>query len=712
MVDEVLQRQPQERPLAARLWEEAGRMTIHEALARNASVGASLPIGGRLQHFAKSWKELEFQTDWCDSLLRQGLQWEWLEGPPSEVITGHQRVLSEEDSAALEEEIETFRQAGAVKEVPREFARAILPMFTVPKKDGGKRGIINAAPVNSYIHCPSFRIEDLRTVAHLVGKGDWMLSLDLTKAYIHVPLPARTSRYLCFEWKGKIWTFTCLPFGVNVAPRVFTKLMRIPIAEIRYRGVRISIYLDDIILIGSSKAEVLHHAVFTILLLTTLGFVLNAKKCLTAPSTRIEHLGLTIDSVRMSFGIPPQKRKATLEFMETFLNPPEGGEGLFSARQFSKLAGRLGCLRAAAPYVLLYTRHLSRLISAARKLGGWSRRVLPLSPEVRSDLEWLTVHLPLRNSAPFSTPHPVAVMQTDASFFAWSGILRTRSGKYEETRGLFPSPPPAESISPLELEAGIRTITTFQEALRGTQLLWRSDNASVVWGVTNWKSSSPEMNAGLRRLYELCHDMNLRIVTQHVPGVENYRPDFLSRWVDPEDWKCNPLVFSAVCSILGPCQVDAFASSENHLLPRWWSRFPATDCEAVDALRQDFTSARCWCNPPFSLLLPLLRRIMSQRASAVVILPVWPAQAWWPLLMELLVHPPLLLPDASDLFLPQSTLNQEGKGRPPWPIWAVEVSGHPARRTSAKTRFGSLLSIPSDEVLRLMSQQRTQTTSS
>ena len=680
---------PLEAPLADRLWQESFQVSYQEALARNEARAAAFPVGGRLKHFSRAWSQLEFSTEWHRQLVGSGLVWEWIHEPPPHVIRGHQCRLSEEDLQALRVEVEAFIAVGAVEEVAPSFARAVLPLFTVPKKDGGRRGVINATPLNDHVSCPHFRIEGPPVIAGLLRKGDWMVSLDLTKAYLHVPLPAASSRFLCFEWEGRTFTFRAMPFGLNVAPRAFTKLMRVPVAEIRYRGLRVTIYLDDLLVMASAKGALLQHATFVVLLLTELGFVLNAKKCTPEPVTCLEHLGLMVDSVRLAFRVPTEKLASTLAKVRAVLRP----EQTFSARVLARLAGSLSCLREASQPVHLYLLNLNRLVTEARKVGGWEART-SLDQATREDLQWLLENLRRFCSNSFATPRPDVVIQTDASFLAWAGIIRDNRGWYSETRGLWTGAEGSHSISPLELQAGINTLRVFGDRVRHHQVLWRSDNASVVWGVTKWKSTSLEMNRGLRVLFDLVTDLDFRIVAQHVPGASNHRPDFLSRWLDPEDWMVHPAVFAAVNLLLGPCEVDAFATSLNHLLPRWWSRFPVEGAEAVDALRQNFAVVKTWCNPPFSLLLQLLGRIRSQRATAVVVIPRWPGQPWWPVMLSMLAHPPVVLPASRSLFLPQCTRNQAPLGAAQWPAWAVRVSGHPAVRRRALEEWGPALQSP------------------
>ena len=61
--------------------------------------------------------------------------------------------------------------------------------------------------------------------------------------------------------EGMLYKNNCLPFGLASAPRTFTKVTKPFTVEVRSRGFRIVIYIDDILLIASSADPVATSAV-------------------------------------------------------------------------------------------------------------------------------------------------------------------------------------------------------------------------------------------------------------------------------------------------------------------------------------------------------------------------------------------------------------------------------------------------------------------
>ena len=102
-----------------------------------------------------------------------------------------------------------------------------------------------------------------------------MCKLDLKDAYISVLLNPASRKLARFLWSGKLYESLCLCFGLRPAPRIFTKLIKIPALVLRHLNIPIKIYLDDMLLIDHTIEEPLMARDTVIFLLQQLGFVLN-----------------------------------------------------------------------------------------------------------------------------------------------------------------------------------------------------------------------------------------------------------------------------------------------------------------------------------------------------------------------------------------------------------------------------------------------------
>ena len=133
------------------------------------------------------------------------------------------------------------------------------------------------------------------------------MQTEFEDAYFSVSLNLASRKFVRFLWSGKLHNFVRLCFGLDPAPRIFRKLLKIPVSVLHRLHILIIIYLDDMLLIGHTIDETLMARDTVILLLQQLGFVLNLKKLVLTPTQRIEFLGVTVDSLIMSLSLPEKK---------------------------------------------------------------------------------------------------------------------------------------------------------------------------------------------------------------------------------------------------------------------------------------------------------------------------------------------------------------------------------------------------------------------
>ncbi|CAD6218299.1 GSCOCG00011431001-RA-CDS, partial [Cotesia congregata] len=67
----------------------------------------------------------------------------------------------------------------------------------------------------------------------LLSPNDFLGSIDLKDAYFLISIFVEHQKYLRFKFKGKIFQFLCLPFGLCTSPYTFTKVMKPIMYKIR-----------------------------------------------------------------------------------------------------------------------------------------------------------------------------------------------------------------------------------------------------------------------------------------------------------------------------------------------------------------------------------------------------------------------------------------------------------------------------------------------
>ena len=112
----------------------------------------------------------------------------------------------------------------------------------------------------------------------------------------------------------------------------------------------------------------------------------------------------------------------------------------------------------------------------------------------------------------------------------------------------------------------------------------------------------------------------------------------MSRQVDLNDWGVTVPAFDSFVARWGKPQIDLFADGENAKCAMFIAQRPLPGAAAVDALAVVWPAGIVYACPPWALLGRLLRRLQGDTVEAIVVVPVWPQQAWWPILAPDGIH--------------------------------------------------------------------------
>ena len=299
----------------------------------------AIPVGGRLRRFRNRWK---FDR-WATSRVSSGLGWEWLVDRLPKF-----RHFKQKSTPILREFVKELLDEKAIRRVNAIWFQGRL--FTVPKKGTNKlRVILDLSRLNKFIHCDKFRMLTVSQVHTLLPQNAYAISIDLTDAYWHVPIARQFTPYLGFRLGNRKYAFQSMPFGLNIVPKVFTKLAAKVVKELRNWGIQVAAYLDDWIVWASSAEECSRMASETIPFLQSLGFQIKEKKSRRQPAQAFIWLGLDRDLTSHSLSIPPQKRKDIAKLIRSFLRKTRA-----TRRMQERVLGSL--LFAAIAYLYLKVR--------------------------------------------------------------------------------------------------------------------------------------------------------------------------------------------------------------------------------------------------------------------------------------------------------------------------------------------------------------------
>ncbi len=121
-------------------------------------------------------------------------------------------------------------------------------MFLVPKTDAAWRSVINLKNLNRYVIPHHFKMESIRTIKGLMQKDDWLIKLDLKDTYLTIPIAQIQHPLLRFLWDGVMCEFRVLPW-------VFTKVTKPISSTLRKLGIRLILYLDDMLIMSRTRSK-------------------------------------------------------------------------------------------------------------------------------------------------------------------------------------------------------------------------------------------------------------------------------------------------------------------------------------------------------------------------------------------------------------------------------------------------------------------------
>ena len=591
--------------------------------SRGNNEGATL---GCLSGWAASWPK----GGWATKIVRQGLSWPWITRPPL--------VTPRKSASVSQSVVPHISEMLEKKVIERTSGKVFLSrLFTVPKKGSDRtRLVMDLSSLNKYIEHVPFKMVTVAQVRTTLCRGDWLASIDLKDAYWHIPIHPRFRKFLAFQVGEVTFQFTRLPFGLSLAPRVFTKVTRVVANRLAEKGVASLMYLDDWLLYSHSKEQTAANVKTTLQVLEGMGWLLNFPKSKLNPTQTITWLGVKWSTLDATLTLAPDNAARTLR--------------LLRGCSFSKTLSRhqceqmLGTINFAATVLLLGRLSHSRLTLEVNKHFQKSPRDAQ-RPVPRTLLRLLKPWLrpgTLQKCVPWSNPAPSLLVSTDASDVGWG----FQSNQGHQACGAWTKEQRLLSINYRELcvvqEWLLRT-----QIQQGTAVRFDMDNSTAVACIRRQGTSRSESLLSLSEdIFQLAQHLRIYLSARYVPGIENDWADALSRFRGTSfEWNLRPQVFASLVTRFGLPQIDLFASRKTAQLGDYLTYSHRTPAGGPDAFEEDWNRwdfIYLFPPPATTVLSKVIVKLRSFQGKALFIAPYWPAQPWFRELVEACPHPLLL----------------------------------------------------------------------
>lgn len=108
----------------------------------------------------------------------------------------------------------------------------VHPIVIVPKTDGSIRLCIDASALNLMLTPMHHDTKKIENILFEPSTGPFFSAFDFAQGFHQIPISAKTSKLLAFQFEGVTYLPKTLPFGTSVSSSVFNKVVR----SVIYRG--------------------------------------------------------------------------------------------------------------------------------------------------------------------------------------------------------------------------------------------------------------------------------------------------------------------------------------------------------------------------------------------------------------------------------------------------------------------------------------------
>lgn len=589
---------------------------------------------GKISRYMHNWKNIT-SNSFILRIVQEGYKIQFVGNPvfpPSVISYSH----SLKKTLGLRQQIHRLLDSGAISKATPNTNQVLSRVFTVEKSNGSLRMILDLSRINTQIQKISFKMETLDFIKDLLNPSDYMISLDLSDAFFTVPVHESSKDYLCFKFDNQIYQYNVLPFGMTSSPRIFSKILRVPILHLRNLGIRISSYLDDIFICNSCPTTLVSQLNTTISLLTSLGFTPNYEKSKLIPSFSLIHLGFNWDSLTMKVSVPTEKIIKVRSAASFLTTSPA------SLRSLSSFIGLVNSLCPAFPLAPLRFRNLQFLLARyVRTNRPWDSEI-HLDTASIQDLNWWSSCEFVLPGTNIRSPKHDLTMSTDASTTGWGAVLSTG----ESTSGIWPVDQSLH-INILELEAIKLGIEYFLPKLSNKHFLLYCDNFTAV-SFMNKKGgthSKPLCSLSLE-IWSILSTHNISCESIHIPGSENCEADFHSRIVSFSNEYCisRDGFDSLLLNVNFSPTLDLFASQSNFRLPKFVSWHYDPNAYKTNAFSFKWPN-QVYLFPPINLIAKCIHKLIADEVhQALLITPAWPGLVSMPTIQSMLIDKPVFIP--------------------------------------------------------------------
>lgn len=389
-----------------------------------------------------------------------------------------------------------------------EHSHSDWSLSTVPviKPTGEVRLCLDARRLNDRTKRDAYPLPHQDRILSRVGASKFLSTIDLTKAFLQIPLDPGSRKYTAFSVLGRgLFQFTRLPFGLVNSPATLARLMD-KVLGFGELEPNVFVYLDDIVVVNDTFEAHMRSLEEVARRLKMANLSINIHKSKFCVK-ELPYLGyiLSTEGLRPS----PDRIEAILNY-----------ERPSSLRSLRRFLGMANYYRRFIPNFSEISSPLTNLLRKKPKTITWN----PLAEQSFISLKECLIAAPILANPNFEKPFQI---QTDASDSAIAAVLTQQHESGEKVVAYFSQKltPAQQAYAASEKEglAVLCAIEKFRPYVEGTHFVVITDASALTHIMKGkWRTSSRLSRWSIELQG---YDLEIR----HRRGKDNIIPDALSR---------------------------------------------------------------------------------------------------------------------------------------------------------------------------------------
>lgn len=467
--------------------------------------------------------------------------------------------------AFAEEERKVIKQMEEQGIITKSNSPWASPIVLVRKKNGKIRPCVDYRKLNAVtLNKDAFPIPRTRDCLDAVAGAKYFSTFDLTAGYHQVPVKKEDIPKTAFVTKYGLYAFSRMPFGLTGSPATFQRVMELALSGLQW--LTCLIYLDDVIVFGSSFEQHMERIEQVLLRMKEAGLKLKPQKCQILQE-EVTFLGHIVSKE----GVKPNSDN--IAKIALWPEPKD----VTGVRQILGMAS-------------YYRRFIKGYSEIAKPLTNLTRKSIPFywSEECKESFNLIKTILTKSPIMAYPLDHGNYILDTDASDVAIGAVLsQVQNGTERVIAYGSRTLNKAEKnycVTDKELLALRYFIEYYRQYLLGRNFKVRTDHQAL-----KWLFSLKEPKGRIARWLEILSAYNFTV--EYRPGKKHANADTMSRGAHPRDCECT-LEDDMEALRCGPCKKCKKRAAEMDSSLRDWIIVPDPPGEKDTIVRKVQTRSR------------------------------------------------------------------------------------------------------------------------